>query len=188
LAAGPAVIACFGDSLTAGYGLQPGQSYPDILQRKLDRTGQQFRVVNLGVSGETSGDGLARLRAVLALKPDLVVLEFGANDGLRGVPVRAAAGNLERMIRTLRNAGARVVLAGMTLPPVFGADYNRRFQAMYCDLAVQYDLTLIPFFLEGVAGHPAFMQPDGLHPNAEGARRVAETVFRVIRTALPSAR
>ncbi len=180
LAAGPETIACFGDSLTAGFGLPPGASYPDVLQRKLDAAGGRYRVLNLGVSGETTGNGVARLPAVLAEKPDLVVLEFGANDGLRGIPVEIATANLERMIEELQKAGARVVLAGMILPPSFSTAYTRRFGAMFSDLADKYHLPLIPFILEGVAGYPRFTQPDGLHPNAEGARRVAETVFRAI--------
>ena len=132
---GPEVIACFGDSLTAGFGVPPGASYPDNLQRMLDAAGTRYRVLNLGVSGETTGDGVARLPAVLAEKPDLVVLEFGANDGLRGIPVEVAAGNLDRMIEALQKGGARVTLAGMILPPGFSTGYTRRFGAMYSDLA-----------------------------------------------------
>jgi acyl-CoA thioesterase-1 len=184
---GPEVIACFGDSLTAGYGVARGASYPDNLQRMLDAGGTRYRVLNLGVSGETTADGVARLPLVLAEKPDLVVLEFGANDGLRGISVDVATRNLEHMIDTLQKGGTRVVLAGMILPPSFATAYTRRFGAMFSDLADRYHLTLIPFILEGVAGYPRFMQPDGLHPNAEGAQRLADTVFRAIQGDLRNA-
>jgi len=171
----PAVV-CFGDSLTAGFGLDPGQSYPDVLQQELDRRGYGYRVVNLGVSGDTSQDGLARLGQALAEKPRIVVLEFGANDGLRGQPVAITERNLGRMMEALRGAGARVVLAGITLPPNYGPAYLARFDAIFPRLAAEYKTPLIPFLLAGVAGHGDLMQPDGLHPNARGARLVAETV------------
>jgi acyl-CoA thioesterase-1 len=174
------VIACFGDSLTAGFGLAPGRSYPDVLQAELERAGYRYRVLNFGVSGETTRDGLSRLRAVADAKPAIVVLEFGANDGLRGVPVVSARANLARMIEALQGAGTQVVLAGMTLPPEFGSQDAGGLEAMYFDLAARYNLPLIPFILEGVAGHPALMQPDGLHPNAGGARQVAATVMRAL--------
>lgn len=173
----PAII-CFGDSLTAGLGLDPGQTYPDLLQKQLDRRGYSYRVVNLGVSGDTTQDGLDRLPLVLSEKPRIVVLEFGANDGLRGQPVSNAEMNLARMIAQLQKAGALVVLAGITLPPNYGPDYIRRFDAMYPALASRYKLPLIPFLLQGVAGNPNLMQRDGLHPNAEGEPLVVQTVWR----------
>ncbi len=174
------LIVAFGDSLSAGYGLDPGQSYPDCLQRELDRRGFAYRVVNEGVSGDTTSGGLARLDSVLALRPAIVILELGANDGLRGIRVAASQDNLERMILALRGAGARVVLAGMTLPPNYGPDYIRSFERMYAVLAAKHKLPLIPFLLEGVAGTSSYMQRDGLHPNAEGARRVASTVLKAL--------
>src|SRR5436190_19447550 len=166
----PAIV-CFGDSLTAGAGLDPSQSYPEGLQKELDARGYSYRVVNAGISGDTSQDGLARVAMVLAEKPAVVVLEFGANDGLRGQPVATTAANLKEMIEELQKGGAKVVLAGMTLPPNYGAEYIRKFEAMYKDLAAQYRLPLIPFFLEGVGGNAPFMQQDGLHPNAAGTRK-----------------
>jgi acyl-CoA thioesterase-1 len=175
-----AAVVCFGDSLTAGFGLDPGRSYPDLLQRELDRKGYRYRVVNLGVSGDTTQDGLARLSMVLAEHPRIVVLEFGANDGLRGQPVSVAEQNQARMIEALQKAGARVVLAGITLPPNYGPEYLNRFNAMYPDLAKRYQLSLIPFLLADVAGKPNLMQRDGLHPNAEGTRLVSENVLRVL--------
>jgi len=178
------VVACFGDSLTAGQGLDSGQSYPDVLQRLLDRRGYRYRVANLGVSGETSEDGTARLSMVVAEKPAVVVLEFGANDGLRGQPVAHTEQNLAGMIEQLQKAGARVVLAGITLPPNYGPVYIQRFDAMYRSLAARYRLKLIPFLLAGVAGNPGLMQRDGLHPNVEGTKIVAATVAQALEGSL----
>jgi acyl-CoA thioesterase-1 len=178
------VIACFGDSITAGFGLDPGQSFPDLLQQDLDHRGYQYRVANLGVSGDTTQDGVARLPQLLAEKPAIVLLELGANDGLRGLPVSVTRSNLEQIVVAVRNAGGRVILAGMTLPPNYGPEYIPRFEAVYRDLAARYKLTLIPFLLEGVGGNAAFMQKDGLHPNAAGARHVEETVRKSIEPSL----
>jgi acyl-CoA thioesterase I len=180
----PAIV-CFGDSLTAGFGVDPGKSYPDVLQQELDRRGYRYRVVNLGVSGDTTQDGLARLPLVLSEKPRIVVLEFGANDGLRGQPVANSESNLAQMVEALAKAGARVVLAGITLPPNYGPEYIRNFTAMYADLASRYKLPLIPFLLDGVAGNGRLMQGDGLHPNTEGTRLVAGNVARVLEPLLP---
>jgi len=174
------VIACFGDSLTAGFGLDPGQSFPDLLQRDLDQRGYQYRVANLGVSGDTTQDGVARLPQLMAEKPAVVLLELGANDGLRGLPVSVTRGNLEQIVVAVKNSGGRVILAGMTLPPNYGPEYIPKFEAVFRDLAAKYKLRLIPFLLEGVGGNANLMQKDGLHPNANGARRVAETVRKAI--------
>lgn len=175
------VIACFGDSLTSGHGLDPGLSYPDLLQKKLPA----WRVVNLGISGDTTAGGLSRIDTVTALKPKIVVLELGANDGLRGLPLKATRSNLEAMIVALKKSGARVVLAGMTLPPNYGPDYIRDFEKVFKDLTAKYKLRLIPFFLEGVA-YPGtnLLQRDGLHPNARGTEKVADTVLKAIRPLL----
>ncbi len=177
-------IVCFGDSLTAGFGLDSGQSYPDLLQQQLDRQGYRYHVINLGISGDTTQDGLARLAMVVAEHPRIVVLEFGANDGLRGLPVSVAQNNQARMIETLRKAGSQLVLAGMTLPPNYGPDYVTRFTAMYPDLANKYQLPLIPFLLAGVATKPDLMQADGLHPNAAGTKLVVENVMRALQPLL----
>lgn len=173
----PAIV-CLGDSLTAGFGLDPGQSYPDLLQRELDRRGYHYRVVNLGVSGDTTQDGLERLPLALAEKPRIVVLEFGANDGLRGQPVSNSQNNLARVIEALQQNGAQVVLAGITLPPNYGPDYIRKFDAVFTALAARYKAPLIPFLLAGVAGHSDLMQSDGLHPNAQGTRLVVGNVWQ----------
>ncbi|HWQ56001.1 MAG TPA: arylesterase [Bryobacteraceae bacterium] len=182
------VIAAFGDSLTEGFGVDPAHSYPSILQREMDARGYPYRVVNLGVSGDTTTNGVARLSTVLALKPAIVVLEFGANDGLRGLPVARARANLETMITALAGGGATVVLAGMTLPPNYGAGYIREFERMYRELAAKHRLALIPFLLEGVGGTEVYMQGDGLHPNAEGSAKVAQNVLKVLEPLLRSRR
>lgn len=179
------VIAAFGDSLSAGLGADPGKSYPDFLQQLIDRRGYGYHVVNAGVSGDTTADGLERLTDIISLRPAIVILEFGGNDGLRGLPVVSTRANLEKMIIGLQQAGIRVVLAGMTLPRNYGVDYIRAFERMYADLAKKYDLTLIPFLLEGVGGIARYMQPDGIHPNAEGNERVAAVVFRYLEPLLP---
>jgi acyl-CoA thioesterase-1 len=175
----PAIVV-FGDSISAGFGLDAGQSYPDLLQRDLDRRGIAYRVVNMGVSGDTTQDGVARISLALAEKPAIALLELGGNDGLRGIPISITRRNLASMIEDFQKAGARVVLAGMTLPPNYGPDYIGKFDAVYRDLAAQYKVTLIPFLLEGVGGDPRFMQHDGLHPNAEGARKVEALVMKAL--------
>lgn len=177
-------IVCFGDSLTAGYGLDPGQSYPDLLQKELDREGYRYRIVNMGISGDTTQDGLARLSMVLAEHPRIVILEFGANDGLRGIPVSRAGNNLARMIEDVRQTGAQVVLAGMTLPPNYGPEYVSHFTVMYTELAKRYRVPLIPFLLAGVATQPSLMQQDGLHPNAAGTRVEVQTVLHILQPLL----
>ncbi len=170
----------FGDSLSAGFGADPGKSYPDFLQKEIDRRGYVYRVVNAGTSGDTTTDGLERIRTVTAQKPAIVILEFGGNDGLRGLPVSTTRANLDQMIVALQQAGAKIVLAGMTLPPNYGQEYITSFEAVYRDLAKQYRLPLIPFLLRGVGGHPALMQRDAIHPTAEGNRIVAQTVMEVL--------
>jgi len=175
------VIVAFGDSLTAGFGAEPGNSYPDFLQKDLDRGGLRWRVVNEGVSGDTTTDGVNRLDEVLHYKPGIVVVEFGGNDGLRGLPLETTRANLDQIVETLRTAGATVVLAGMTLPPNYGPEYIRGFEQIYRELAAKYKLTRIPFLLEGVATDRSLMQRDGLHPTGKGNEHVAETVMKYLR-------
>ncbi len=174
------VIVAFGDSLTAGFGAEPGNSYPDFLQKDLDRAGLRWHVVNAGVSGDTTTDGVNRISEVLGYKPAIVILEFGGNDGLRGLPIETTRANLEQMIDGLRKSGATVVLAGMTLPPNYGPDYIRGFERIYRELAGKYKVARIPFLLEGVATERGLMQRDGLHPTGKGNERVAETVMRYL--------
>jgi acyl-CoA thioesterase-1 len=174
------VILAFGDSLTAGYGVTRGSGYPEQLQRKLDAVGYKYRIVNMGISGDTTAGGRARMKAALAVKPAIVILELGANDGLRGLPVKQMQANLEEMITAFQGAGAKVILAGMTLPRNYGVSYVRPFEKVFEDLAARYKLSLIPFFLQGVAGAPAYTLDDFLHPNAKGYTIVVETVLKTL--------
>lgn len=181
---GRPVIVAFGDSLTAGFGVEPGDSYPDFLQKELDRRGLHWRVVNAGVSGDTTTDGLNRVGEVLSYRPAIVVLEFGGNDGLRGLPLETTRANLDRMIAELQKGGARVILAGMTLPPNYGPDYIRPFEKMYTDLALKYKIPRIPFLLAGVGGNAKLMQRDGLHATAAGNAIVARNVLATLEPVL----
>jgi acyl-CoA thioesterase-1 len=174
------VIVAFGDSLTAGYGLDAGLSYPDLLQKALDAKGLRYRVVNQGISGDTTSGGVSRIDAALSMNPAIVILELGANDGLRGLPVANTRANLEEMITAFQNGGAKVLLAGITLPRNYGADYIREFDAVYKDLAAKYKLAYLPFLLEGVAMNAQYMQSDALHPNAKGTERVSRNVLAVL--------
>jgi len=177
------VIVAFGDSLTAGFGADPGKSYPDFLQQELDRRGLRYHVVNAGISGETTTDALARVDSVTTLHPVVVILEFGGNDGLRGLPIATTRSNMEQLIAALKQSGTAVLLAGMTLPPNYGPEYIGAFQRIYIELAAQYKIALMPFLLEGVAGTNR-MQRDGLHATADGNRIVAATVMRYLRPLL----
>jgi len=178
------VLLALGDSLTAGLGLAQSQAWPALLQARLGAEGYRYRVVNAGVSGDTSAAGLARLDWQLAQKPALVVLELGANDGLRGLPVAHTRENLAQIITRSRAAGAQVVLAGMQVPPNMGADYSAAFRKMFPELAAEHDIPLIPFVLEGVAGVPSLNQADGIHPTAEGQVILAETIWTHLRPLL----
>jgi acyl-CoA thioesterase-1 len=178
------VIVCFGDSLTAGYGADAGSSYPDFLQQDLDQEGFQYHVLNEGVSGNTTKDGVDRMANVMDEKPQIVVLEFGGNDGLRGFKTQTTHDNLATMITTLKNSGVKVVLAGMTLPPDYGPDYVKTFTSNYPQLAKRYDVPLLPFLLQNVYGVPGMMQADRTHATAEGNKIVAENVLGVVRPLL----
>jgi acyl-CoA thioesterase-1 len=178
------VIVCFGDSLTAGPGIESTASYPADLQHLLDAAGYRYRVVNEGVSGDTTKDGLERIDRVLAHKPQIVVLEFGGNDGLRGLPISITQQNLAAMIERLQRGGARVALAGISLPPQYGTDYIARFDAMYPTLARQFHLPLLPFLLQNVYGVDGDIQSDGVHPTAQGAKQVAANVKKLIQPML----
>ncbi|MBP6821756.1 MAG: arylesterase [Acidobacteria bacterium] len=176
----PAIVA-FGDSLTAGYGLSDDQSYTTLLQRKLDENGYRYRLVNAGVSGDTSAGGARRIDwALQSGNVKVLILELGGNDGLRGLPVADLKRNLELIIQRAQSAGVTVILAGMEAPPNFGADYTRDFRQVFRDLAKQYKTPFIPFVLEGIGGNPKLNQPDGIHPNAEGEKVMTENVWRVL--------
>ncbi len=178
------MIVAFGDSLSAGYGADPGKSFPDFLQKDLDAAGLHWRIVNAGVSGNTTTDGLTRLSEVLAYKPRVTIVEFGGNDGLRGLPIETTRANLDQIVQMLQAAGSKVLLAGMTLPPNYGPDYIKAFQQVYVELAAKYKVPRIPFLLSDVALRPGLMQQDGIHPTAEGNEIVAKTVLRYLKPLL----
>lgn len=173
-------IVAFGDSLTAGLGVATEDTYPARLQRRLDEQGLRYRVINAGVSGDTTAGGVRRVEWVLKSHPDMVILELGGNDGLRGLNVQETKANLERIIQRCREASVMVVLAGMKLPPNYGADYTKAFEAIYPALAKRYRVPLIPFFLDGVAGSASLNQADGIHPTSEGYRIISEKVLEQI--------
>jgi len=178
------VLVCFGDSLTAGLGTDSGESYPDYLQSDLDTRGYHYRVVNEGISGNTTKDGVERLDTILALKPSVVVVEFGGNDGLRGLPIEDSRANLDKIISTLKSSGAKVALAGITLPPNYGPDYIQQFDATYAMLAKKHRVPMLPFLLQGVYGVPGMMQQDQTHATAAGNKIVAKNILPLVLTLL----
>jgi acyl-CoA thioesterase-1 len=173
----PPLVLFLGDSLTAGYGLAEGQAFPALVGRELADEGVEARVVNAGVSGDTTAGGLARLDWVLSQGPDVVVVGLGGNDGLRGLDLAATEKNLREIVRRSQDTGARVILLGMKIPPNYGLDYAGRFEEMYEEIADDLDVALVPFLLEGVAAKPTLNLPDRIHPNARGHQVVAETVY-----------
>jgi acyl-CoA thioesterase I len=174
------VIIAFGDSLTAGFGADPGESYPDYLEKDLNAKGYSYQVVNQGISGNTTKDGVDRLEDALRLKPVLVIVAFGGNDGLRGLPITSTRANLDQIVATLVHSGTKVVLGGITLPPNYGPDYIRQFNQTYALLAAKYHVPLLPFLLQGVYGVPGGMQADGMHATDEGNAQVARNLLPLI--------
>jgi acyl-CoA thioesterase-1 len=179
-----AVIVCFGDSITAGYGLEAGQTYPDVLQRLIDTEGYQYRVVNLGISGDTTQGALDRVNMVLEFKPKITVLELGGNDGLRGIPLVRSRDNLQQMASRIKGAGSKVLVAGITLPPNYGRDYIQQFDSMYTMIAKNAGDGLIPMVLDGIWNRPGMMQADQIHPTAKGAEQMAKNIFKNLRPLL----
>ena len=179
-------IVFLGDSLTAGLGVAPEEAYPALIGRRLRASGFQYEVLNAGVSGDTSAAGLRRLEWSLKGPVEVLVVALGANDGLRGLPVTELQRNLATIIERSRARHVAVLLAGMEAPPNFGATYTRQFRAVYPALAKRYDVPLIPFFLEGVAGVPGLNQADGIHPNPAGHRAMADLVWRQLEPMLTS--
>ena len=177
---GERVVLCLGDSLTEGYGVEDEHAYPSVLERRLRADGRQVRVINAGINGSTSASAVGRLRWQLKAKPDVMVLALGGNDGLRGLDLSETKKNLSDAIQLAKSHGVRVVLAGMQIPPNYGADYTREFREMFPALAEQHDVARIPFLLEGVAADPELNLPDGIHPNAKGYERVVENVLPVL--------
>jgi len=178
------VIAALGDSLTAGLGVSPEEAYPAVLEARLRREGFEYRVINAGVSGDTSAGGLRRIDWVLKLRPDVVIVALGANDGLRGQAPDVLRDNLTRIIERARAAGVRVLLAGMRLPPNYGDDYARAFAGVYPAVARATGVPLAPFLLDGVAGDARLNQPDGIHPTVEGQRVIAERLWPYLKPLL----
>jgi acyl-CoA thioesterase-1 len=171
------VIVTLGDSLTAGFGVLPDEAYPALLEQRLRREGYAYRVVNAGVSGDTSAAGLRRVDWVLRAHPAVVVVALGANDGLRHQSVALLRDNLIEIVRRLRAAGAVVLLAGMRMPPNYGPEYTGAFAGVFPDVARATGVPLAPFLLDGVAGDPRLNQPDGIHPTAEGQRIIADRLW-----------
>lgn len=178
------VIVAFGDSLTAGLGVPASEGYPAVLEEKLKEAGYSYRVVNSGVSGETTAGGLRRVDWVLRSRPEIVILELGANDGLRGLDLAQTEKNLSAIIERLQQAGVAVILAGMKMPPNYGKEYTEGFEKIYPRLAAQYRLTLIPFFLDGVAAQSNLNQADGIHPTGQGYRVIVDRIWPIIQPLL----
>jgi acyl-CoA thioesterase-1 len=182
-ATGPRIVI-LGDSLTAGLGLPMTRAYPSLLQRRLDEAGLMYTIVNAGVSGDTSAGGLSRLDWALDGDVRILVLALGGNDGLRGLPIAELTHNLSEIIERAQSRGVAVILAGMEAPPNYGVDYTLAFHKAYPTLAKQYHVALIPFLLERVAGIAQLNQADGIHPTAEGAQMVADTVWSALKPAI----
>jgi len=171
------VLVCFGDSITAGYGLQRGQAYPDFLQEKLDGAGYHYTVNNQGTSGATTKDAVSSLPTILQLHPEIVIVEFGGNDGLRGLPLDQTRHNLDQVLTTLEGAHMRIVLAGITLPPNYGPDYVHSFDQVFRDVAAKHHAAFIPMIYKDLIHIPDTIQQDGIHPTAKGSRILADTMF-----------
>ena len=182
---GPLVIF-LGDSLTAGYGLDTEQAFPALLEATFEAKGQPLRVVNAGVSGDTTAGGLRRLDWLLRQEPDILMVALGGNDGLRGLDLEASEENLRQIVVQAQEAGAKIILAGMLMPPNYGVDYTEGFAAIYPRLTEEHGLTLVPFLLEGVAARPELNLPDGIHPTAEGQEILAGTVEPYLAAVLDS--
>jgi acyl-CoA thioesterase-1 len=173
-----------GDSITEGLGVAKADSYPSLIEKKVKETGKNWVVVNASISGSTTASGPSRMKWQLKAKPDLVVLALGANDGLRGLDLKAMEKNLSETIEMAQNEKIQVVLAGMMMPPNYGKDYRQKFQEVYPRLAKKYHLKSIPFLLDGVAGNPELNQADGIHPNEKGHKIIADRVWAVLKDLL----
>lgn len=178
------LVVFLGDSLTAGYGLDEDHAYPAVVAERLAAEGTPVRVVNAGVSGDTTAGGLSRLDWLLRQRPDVLVVSLGGNDALRALEVGMTEENLRAIVRRSRAAGARVLLTGMLAPPNYGPEYTEKFKEIFPRLAADLDVPLVPFLLEGVGGDPELNQSDGIHPTAEGQRRVAELVLPYLKEVL----
>jgi len=184
-----ASILVWGDSLSAGYGLKADEAWPSLLQTRLAREGFRHTVVNRSVSGETSAGGRSRLPAALAEhKPDILILELGANDGLRGLKPQLLADNLNEMVRSAQQAGTHVLLLGMRMPPNYGPSYTRRFAETFAEIAQTRRIAFVPFLMEGFADRPELYQSDGIHPTAQAQPMILDTVWRELKPLLSAQR
>jgi acyl-CoA thioesterase-1 len=188
VARGDAVVVALGDSLTAGLGVAADEAFPARLEARLTTEGYAYRVVNAGVSGDTTAGGLRRVDWVLRARPDVVIVALGANDGLRGQDPRAMRANLDEIVARLLAAGARVLLVGMRLPPNYGGDYTKEFEAVFPAVARRAKVALVPFLLDGVAGVPRLNQADGIHPTAAGQQAIADHLWPYLRPLLRPAK
>ena len=179
--AAPRIVA-LGDSLTAGFGIPPERAYPAVLQRKLEEAGMAYEVINAGVSGDTTADGLRRVNWALEGDVRLLIVALGANDGLRGLPASQMKANLQGIIHRARQRAIPVLLVGMEAPPNYGEQYAQSFRQVFRDLARENKVAFVPFMLEGVAGMPDLNQPDGVHPTTAGAARIADHLWPAVKT------
>jgi acyl-CoA thioesterase-1 len=181
----PPVMLILGDSLSAGYGMDSDQSWVYLLELRLIDTGHTYRILNSSISGDTTQGGLARLPRLLdRYQPRIVIIELGGNDGLRGINPGITRANMTSMVQSSQQSGAKVLLAGIRLPPNYGADYIEQFESMYADIAREYDTLLVPFFMDGVVFKPGLLQADGIHPNEKGQPVLLENVWRILKPAL----
>ena len=171
------LLVCYGDSITAGYGLQTGQSFPDALQRDLDAQGYHYKVSNQGTSGATTKDAVAGLSVILRIRPEIVIVEFGGNDGLRGLPLDQTRHNLDTVLTALEAAHIKILLAGITLPPNYGPDYIRQFDQIFRELAQKHHVALVPMIYKNLVNVPGTIQSDGIHPTAKGSEIIARTLL-----------
>ncbi len=188
MSAAPLKILALGDSLTSGYGLPPGEGFTDQLGQALKDQGVSVRVINGGVAGDTSADGLARLDWSLADDPDLVIIELGGNDALRALDPRVTKANLDKILTRLQQQHRAILLTGMLAPPNLGDDYAAKFNPIFPALAKQHEVTFYPFFLDGVAGNPSLVQPDGIHPTAQGVAIIVQRILPSLHKAIDAAR
>jgi acyl-CoA thioesterase-1 len=171
------LLVCYGDSITAGYGLESGQSFPDALQRDLDRDGYRYKVNNQGTSGATTKDAVAGLNAILRLHPQIVIVEFGGNDGLRGLPLDHTRHNLDSVLTTLEDAHIKILLAGITLTPNYGQEYIHNFDEIFRDLAAKHHVAFVPMIYKNLVNVPGAIQEDAIHPTAKGSEIIAQTLM-----------
>ena len=184
LAVGRPLLVCYGDSITAGHGLQSGLSFPDALQRDLDRLGYRYTINNQGTSGATTKDAVAGLPSILLLHPEIVIVEFGGNDGLRGLPLSETRRNLDQVLTALENAHIKILLAGITLPPNYGQEYILQFDQLFRDLAAKHHTAFVPMIYKDLVHVPGTIQPDGIHPTAKGSEIIARTLLPVLKPLL----